>query len=41
VSAAIGEVLDPARLANIVLLHWEATRTAVWIASWPELQAPS
>jgi flavorubredoxin len=23
VAAAIGEVLDPARLANIVLLHWE------------------
>ena len=23
VGAAIGEVLDPARLANIVLLHWE------------------
>ena len=23
VAGAIGEVLDPARLANIVLLHWE------------------
>lgn len=26
VAAAIGEVLDPARLANIVLLHWEGDK---------------
>jgi flavorubredoxin len=31
VRRAIAEVLDPARLAYVGLLHWKGTRTAAWI----------
>jgi hypothetical protein len=37
VAAAVGEVLDPARLANIVLLHWEGDENGGMDHHWDSM----
>lgn len=36
IAAAVAEVIDPALLANIILLHWEGDENGAWIDSCRE-----